>query len=118
MAGLGLLSEGHLLVLARDHAAQEPLGLLADALAPLAAGHAPGDLLRGVATQSDLPHDALEQVQDVVVQRGGRLDELTVEDHGARAALWERDGERDREDGEDREETERDREGTEGQSVS
>jgi len=87
VAGLGLLPEGHLLVLARHDAAQEAAGLLADALAPLAVGHAAGVLLLGVTPQADLPHDALEQVQHVVVQRRRRLDELAVEDHGAGAAL-------------------------------
>lgn len=70
MAGFGLLPEGHLLVLAGDHAAQEALGLLADALAPLAVGHAPRVLLLAVLAQADLPHDALEERAHVVVQRG------------------------------------------------
>lgn len=87
MTGLGLLPERHLLVFARDHAAQEALGLLADALPAPAVGHAPCVLLLAVLPQADLPDDALEQGLHVVVEGGGRLDELTVEHHGARASL-------------------------------
>lgn len=48
MTGFGLLSKSHLLVLAGHNAAQEPFGLLADALAPLAVGHASGVFLLAV----------------------------------------------------------------------
>lgn len=70
MAGLGLLSEGHLLVLPGHHTAQETLGLLANALASFAVGHTASILLLAVFAQSDLPDDALEQVPDVVVEIG------------------------------------------------
>lgn len=96
VAGLGLLPEGHLLVLARHHATQKPLGLLADALPAPAVGHAPRVLLLAVPPQADLPDDALEEVLHVVVERRRRLDELAVEHHGAGAALCKhgRKGER------------------------
>lgn len=88
MAGLRFLPEGHLLVFPGHHAAEEALGLLADALAPLATGLPPCVLLLAVLAQADLPDDALEQILHVVVQGGGRLDELAVEDHSTGAALW------------------------------
>lgn len=69
MTGLGLLPEGHLLVLACDHATQKALGLLTDALAAFAVSHAPCVLLLAVPAQTNLPHDALEQSADIVMQR-------------------------------------------------
>lgn len=60
MAGLRLLPESHLLVLACDHAAQEAFGLLADALPASAVGHASRILLFAVFPQANLPHDALK----------------------------------------------------------
>lgn len=70
MAGFGLLSEGHLLVLAGHHSAQEPFGLFADALATLAVGHAASVLFLAVLAQANLPYDALEEVTHIVMQRG------------------------------------------------
>lgn len=67
MAGFGLLPEGHLLVLACDHATQKALGLLADALTAFAVSHAPCVLLLAVPAQADLPHDALKQSADIVM---------------------------------------------------
>lgn len=87
MTGLGLLPESHLLVFARDHAAQETFGLLADALPAPAAGHASSVLLFAVLPQADLSDDAFEEVLHVVVEGGGRLDELAVEHNGAGASF-------------------------------
>lgn len=70
-----------------DHAAQEPLGLLADALPAPAVGHAPCVLLLAVFPQADLSDDAFEEVLHVVMKGGGCLDELAVEDHCAGTSL-------------------------------
>lgn len=48
MARLGLGLEGHLLIVLGHKLPQEPLGLLADALPPLAVGHPPGVILFAV----------------------------------------------------------------------
>ena len=87
MTGFGLLSEGHLPVFAGHHAPEEALGLFADALPAFATGHPPSVLLLAVLPQSDLTHNALKQVPHIVMQRGRRLDELTVEHHGTGTAL-------------------------------
>lgn len=87
VAGLWLLPERHLLVLARDHAAQEALGLLADALPAPAVGHAPRVVLLAVFPQADLSDDALEQILHVVVKGRGCLDELAVKYHSTGASL-------------------------------
>lgn len=88
MAGLGLGLEGHLLIVLCHQPAQEPLGLLADALPPLGVGQSPGVVLLAVFAQPDLPDDPLEQVLHVVMQSGRRLDEFAIEHHGAGSALW------------------------------
>lgn len=90
MTGLGLLSEGHLLVLAGDHATQKALGLLADALTPFAVSHAPCVLLLAVPAQADLSHDALKQSADIVMERCRGLDELTVEHDSTCTALYKK----------------------------
>lgn len=87
VAGLGLLPESHLLVLACDHAAQEAFGLLADALPAPAVGHAPRVVLLAVFPQADLSDDALEQILHVVVKGRGRLDELAVKYHSTGTSL-------------------------------
>lgn len=69
MARFGFCFESHLLVVLGHNSAKEPLGLLADALPPLGVGHPAGVVLLAVLAQADLPHDALEQVLHVVVQR-------------------------------------------------
>lgn len=90
VAGLWLLPESHLLVLACDHAAQEPLGLLAYALSAPAVGHASCVLLLAVFPQADLSDDALEQVLHVVVKGCWCLDELAVEHHCTGTSLCDR----------------------------
>ena len=87
MTRFGLLSEGHLLVFAGHHASKEAFGFFADALPAFAAGHPPSVLLLAVLPQPDLTHNALKQVPHIVMQRGRRLDELTVKHHGTGTAL-------------------------------
>lgn len=87
VAGFGLLFERHFLVVFGDDFPQEPLGFLANALPPLAARHSPRVVLFAVLAQSDLAHDALEEILDIVVERGRGLDELAVEYDGAGSAL-------------------------------
>lgn len=67
MAGLGLLPEGHLLVLPGHHATKESLSLLSNTLTPLAVGHAAGVFLLTVLTQAYLPYNALKQFLHIVV---------------------------------------------------
>lgn len=90
MAGFGLLFESHFLVVFGHNLPEEPLGFLAYALPPLAARHSPGVVLLAVLAQSDLAHDALEQVLDVVMQGGRGLDEFAVEHDSAGPALYGR----------------------------
>ena len=87
VAGLGLLPESHLLVLACDHAAQEAFGLFADALPAPAVGHASRVVLLAVFPQADLSDDALKQILHIVVKGRGRLDKLAVKYYSAGASL-------------------------------
>lgn len=91
VAGLGLLPESHLLVLASNNAAQESFGLLANALPPPAVGHAACILLLAVFPQPDLSDDPLKEGLNVVVEGGGRLDELAVEHHCTGTSLCNRE---------------------------
>ena len=88
MAGLGLGTHGHLAAVSSDHAAQEALRLLAQALSPPGTRLPTRVGLFAVPAQAYLTHDTLEQCLDVVVQRSRRLDELAVKDNGAGPALW------------------------------
>lgn len=87
VAGLWLLPESHLLVLACNHAAQEAFGLLADAFPAPAVGHAPRVVLLAVFPQADLSDNALKQILHVVVKGRGCLDELAIKYHCAGASL-------------------------------
>lgn len=81
-AGLECLAAGA----AGCQACQEATSALAKARPPSGRGRWLPDCAVG-ATQAQLAHHTLEELGHVVLQRGGRLDELTVEHHSAGAAL-------------------------------
>lgn len=96
MAGFGLELEGHVLVVFGHDLAPEAPGFPGDALAPLLVGQPPLVLLLAVPPEADLPHDALKQLLDVVLDGRRGLDELAIEHHGTRSPFWwgKQEGER------------------------
>lgn len=87
MAGFRLLPESHLLVLACDHTAQKPFGLLADALPTPAVGHTSCILFFAVFPQANLSDNALKQVLHVMMKRCRCLNELAVKYHSTGTSL-------------------------------
>lgn len=85
VAGLGAGLERPAAGAAGREPRQEAPGALAEAGAPSGRGGFPGGAVP--AAQAQLAHHALEELGHVVLQRGGRLDELAVEHYGAGAAL-------------------------------
>jgi len=88
VAALGAHFDRHALVVARHQSVQEAPGLLGEALFALVGGASAPDGLGVVSPEADLADHALEQLGHVVLQRRRRLDELAVEHHRARSALW------------------------------
>lgn len=90
VAALGPRSGRHALVVACYQSVQEAPCLLGNALLAFVDGAVALDGPAPVLAEADLADHALEQLSDVVLQRRGRLNELAVEHHGARSALWEK----------------------------
>lgn len=90
MAGLGAHFHGHLLVVLGHQSIQEASGLLGDALFSLVDRAAALIDLFAVFPQSDLPHNALKELMNIVVEGGGGFYELAVEHHGASPTLCHR----------------------------
>lgn len=87
MAGFGADLQGHLLVVLCHKPIQEASGLFGDALFSLVDGTPAFVLLFAVSPQSNLPHDALEELVNVVVEGGRGFDELAVKHHRASPTL-------------------------------
>lgn len=88
MAALGPCFNCHPLVFARHQSVQEAPCLLGNALFAFVDGTSALDSLAAISTEADLSDHALEQLGHVVLQRRRRLNELAVEHHGTRSALW------------------------------
>lgn len=87
MARFGADLQGHLLVVLGHKPIQEASGLFGDALFSLVDGAPPFVRLFAVSPQSNLTHDALEELVNVVVEGGAGFDELAIEHHCASPTL-------------------------------
>lgn len=90
MAGLGAHFHGHLLVVLGHQSIQEASGLLGDAFFSFVDRAAALIDLFAVSPQSDLPHNALKELMNIVVEGGGGFYELAVKHHGTSPTLCHR----------------------------
>lgn len=90
VTAFGARFDRHALVVACYQSVQEAPGLVGEALFAFVGGELALDGFAAALTEADLSDDALEQLGHVVLQRRRCLDELTVEHHCTRSALWEK----------------------------
>lgn len=91
VAGLWFQPECHGGIVLCNHFVEKAFGLHGEALSPCATVYmpAPSALLPGVSSQTQLPHDAVEWLPDIVLHGSWGFDELAVKHGGTRAALCE-----------------------------
>lgn len=90
MAGLRLQPERHTGVVLRHHLVEETFGLHREALPARVTAYVPAAFvgLLGVSAQTQLPHDAVEGLPDIVLHGSWGLNELAVKHSSAGTTLW------------------------------